>query len=85
MKIKIASLSGLLGLGLLFAPATRAQTPASPEVEAIRKEMQQMRADYERRMDLLEQRLQQVEPGAASTNLPAPAVVAAGTNSAPTA
>ena len=85
MKIKIASLSGLLGLSLLFTPAARAQTPASPEVEAIRKEMQQMRADYERRMDLLEQRLQQVAPGAASTNLPLPAVVAADTNSAPTA
>src|SRR5271169_2794106 len=62
---------GAVMLGLLATGPQHAQSaPASnPEVDAIRKEMQDMRTDYERRMDALEQRLQQVETGAATNGV----------------
>ena len=50
---------------LLAVQALAADPPPNPssnaEVDAIRKEMQQLRLDYERRIQALEQRLQQVE------------------------
>ncbi len=72
-----------LCLGLLVAPALSAQTNTGSEVESIREEMRQMRADYERRMDLLEQRLEQVEAGKSGTNGALPVATAGGTNAAP--
>lgn len=63
----------------------RGQTPAAPnsEVESIRKEMQQMRADYEQRIQALEARLQKVEVTAV-TNAVTNVVVIVSTNPAPT-
>ncbi len=78
--------------GLLTAGPVGAQTTpvANPDIESIRSEMRQMQQDYERRMDLLEKRLEQIESGAA-TNLPPatnisamPAPVKVATNAMPT-
>jgi maltoporin len=71
--------------GLLLAGSLLAQTnpAANSETEAIRAEMRQMQKDYERRIQSLEQRLQQLEAAAAGTNRPAPAVAAADTNRPP--
>ena len=75
----------VLSAGLLCSWGLFAQTPPDSEVQAIRQEMQQMRADYERRMNALEHRLQQIEAGQAATN-PAPtSTMAAATNTATTA
>lgn len=59
----------LMCVGLVAALATPvpAQTSPTSDVEAIRQEMQKMRAEYEQRIRLLERRLQQVE-----TNQPPP-------------
>lgn len=78
MKKALVFAASLLVTATLFA-----QTNAATEVQAIRQEMQQMRADYEQRMDALEKRLQQVEAGAAGSHqTPATAGINA-TNSAP--
>ena len=61
-----------------------AQTPSTnPEVEAIRKEMQQMHTDYEQRIHALEERLQKVE-AAAATNAVTNTVIVVNTNAEPT-
>jgi maltoporin len=86
-KLVWAVLFGLLGVGSLSA---QSPTNANPEVEAIRVEMKQIQRDYERRMDLLEKRLEQIQPGVAAKlpettkppAAPAPATVA--TNTMPT-
>src|SRR6478609_8207487 len=72
-------------LALFQLTPVRAQTPASPdsEVESIRKEMQQMRVDYEQRIQALEARLQKVE-ATAVTNAVTNVVVIVSTNPAPT-
>jgi len=66
---------------LLITSALFAQTNATSEVEALRQEMQQMRADYEKRMNLLEKRLQQIEASQGATNPASAAAAAPGTNS----
>jgi maltoporin len=88
MKTNTCSLPFLLisVTACLLVTPVFAQTETNSEVQAIRKEMQDMRADYERRMDALEKRLEQSE--AARTN-GAPAAQAAtpnapaGTNAVP--
>jgi maltoporin len=71
MKTKTGSLPFLfiaviVSLVVPASPPASAQTATNSEVDAIRKEMQEMRADYERRMDALEKRLEQA--GSAKTN-----------------
>ena len=81
MKLRLLHFALLLTLSaIISAPA---QTPAvtDSEVEAIHKEMQQMQADYEQRIRLLEERLQKVEK-ASATNTVTNAVSA--TNTVPT-
>jgi maltoporin len=75
----------LAAIFLLAAGPLHAQSaPASnPEVDAIRKEMQQMRTDYGSRMDALEKRLEEVEAGAGATNVAAAKTGTADTNAAP--
>lgn len=62
----------LLPLLVVFVAtaALEAQPAPNPQVEALRREMEQMRADYEARMQQLEQRLRELEkaPPAATTN-----------------
>ena len=73
-------------VSILFAIIpVRAQTTTAtnPEVEAIRKEMQQMRADYEQRIHALEERLQKVET-AAPTKLVTNTISVVSTNAGPT-
>lgn len=84
MKIKKNLLLKVFCLGLLAVPTVPAQTTNS-EVEQIRQEMREMRADYERRMQKLEQRLEQVEGGGPVTNGPGVLRVPGGTNAVPTA
>ncbi|HEY1489734.1 MAG TPA: carbohydrate porin, partial [Verrucomicrobiae bacterium] len=62
--------------------SVRAQTSTNSDVEAIRQEMQQMRTDYEQRIQALEARLQKVE--AASTNTATNIISLTGTNAVPT-
>jgi maltoporin len=75
----------LLGPGFLIAPAAPGQSADSGEVEAIRQEMRQMRADYERRMQLLEQRLAQIGNGTNAANPAPPPATAGDTNALPAA
>jgi maltoporin len=73
-------------VSILFAIIpVRAQTTTAtnPEVEAIRKEMQQMRADYEQRIHALEERLQKVET-AAPAKLVTNTISVVSTNAGPT-
>jgi len=82
-KIRLLQIALLL---IIFSiMSARAQTPAAtnPDVEAIRKEMQQMRADYEQRIHALEERLQKVET-AAATNVVTNTVIVINTNAEPT-
>jgi maltoporin len=68
-----------------FAAESPAPSPPGPEVEAIRREMQQLRQDYERRIQALEERLKQVEQGPAVSNAvtQAPATAVSKTNAVP--
>ncbi|MHC1763650.1 MAG: carbohydrate porin [Verrucomicrobiia bacterium] len=50
----------------------QAQTAANPELEAIRQEMHQLRQDYERRMSLLEERLQKLDSSSDTRIAPTP-------------
>lgn len=83
MKTRLLPIA--IALILSAVTATRAQTPppVNPEVEAIRREMQQMRADYELRIQALESRLQKVET-AAATNAVTNTIAILNTNAAPT-
>jgi maltoporin len=81
MKTRLLAIA-LLATFFTINPA-RAQTPSNPDVEAIRKEMQQMRADYEQRIHALEERLQKVET-AAATNVVTNMVAVVSTNAEPT-
>ncbi len=78
MKARQTARSLLAWFGLLLTPVAFAQTNVS--VESLREEMRQMRSDYERRMDALEQQLQSLETNAPATNASA---AAAGTNTVP--
>ncbi len=79
--LQFASLSILCLFNL-----ARAQTPTvtNPEVEAIRKEMQLMRADYEQRIHALEERLQKVETATVRTDVVTNPVTVISTNVEPT-
>ncbi|MBN9690478.1 MAG: carbohydrate porin [Verrucomicrobia bacterium] len=66
------SVVGLCTLPLLVAGQNPGTPPPVSEVEAIRREMQQLREDYERRLQLLDQRLRQLEQ-----STPVPPVTAA--------
>jgi maltoporin len=67
---------------LLTVASLRAQTVASTnsDTEAIRAEMQQMKQDYDQRIQSLEKQLQQLEAKSAATNPPAQASAATKTN-----
>jgi maltoporin len=73
-----------IALALTLCPLLpiRAQTSTNSDVEAIRQEIQQMRADYEQRIQALEERLNKVE--SASTNPVTNSVIMIGTNAVPT-
>ena len=66
---------GLLALVVLLStgPWVRAQAPTPADVDQIRREMEALRRDYERRMELLEQQLRRLEQAAAPTAAPTPA------------
>jgi maltoporin len=80
MKIRLLPFA----LALLICPnlSVRAQTSTNSEVEEIRQEMQQMRTDYEQRIQALEDRLKKVE--SASTNTVTNVISLTGTNAVPT-
>ena len=80
MNIRILKIA--LALVLCPVALVRAQNSTNSDVEAIRQEMQQMRSDYEKRIHVLEERLQKVE--SASTNAVTNFVSPASTNAAPT-
>ena len=74
----------LLGLAVLPATAIAQAPPPGTALEEVRREMQQLQQDYQRRMQLLESQLQKLEqaqgqPATPATNLvlaPPPAVPA---------
>lgn len=83
MKIRLPQIVVILLFGPISPMPAQPAATTSPEVEAIRQEMQQMRLDYDQRIRALEARLQQVET-AAATNAAANGTGLAGTNAAPT-
>jgi maltoporin len=81
IRIRRCALLCLSALTLFSASLAclRAQNSA-PELQAIREEMRQLRQDYERRMQLLEDRLKKLDPGAASVQAASPAHAPSSTN-----
>lgn len=76
MKQYLRLLTGL-ALNLLLLGSLMAQTPPpASEVEAIRREMLQLRQDYDARMRALEQRLNQLSPAPATPPTPTPPATA---------
>jgi hypothetical protein len=61
MKSTDARFAFFLGFVCLLARPGFAQT-AQSEVESIRKEMEQLRGEYEKRLEILDQRLKKLEP-----------------------
>ena len=75
--------TGSLALALSFsAGAQTAATPSSSDLDALRKEIGTMRADYESRIQALEKRVKDAESAAAKAQWSAPAATAGATATA---
>jgi maltoporin len=83
MKIRLVPPVLIVSLILVF-PVVAQTPPAGAEVEAIRREMQQLQQDYGQRMQSLDERLQKVEGGSPSATSSVPASAVSGTNAVPT-
>ncbi len=80
MKTRLLQIALILLLDPISHVLAQTSATTNSEVEAIRQEMQHMRADYEQRIQALEERLQKIE----TTETNATASIISSTNTVPT-